>query len=97
MTIELTFACLSCSQLGRKKYCNPLSAPSRVSDLPKNIIIKINGKVAVKYRTLADDLIDFHIAKYTRIQAQTRHATSSHLIAPGYSIPSLICNTLFLD
>lgn len=47
--------------------------------------------------TLADDLIDFQIAKYTRIQAQTRHATNSQRIPPGYSMPGLICSTLFLQ
>lgn len=57
----------------------------------------MNGNVAVKYRTLADDFIDFQMAKYTNIQAHIRHATKSHRNAPASSKPVLIWSTLFLE
>lgn len=43
-----TLASVNKIQFGLKKYLNPLSAPSKVRDLPKNTIISRNGNVAVK-------------------------------------------------
>lgn len=59
----LTLAFPSNAQFGRKKYLRPFSAPSSVNERPIKTTINTNGKVAVKYLTLADDLIDFQIAK----------------------------------
>lgn len=84
------FESLSNDQLGLKKYLRPMSAPSSVRARPRKTTININGSVAVKYRALVDDFMDFHMAKYTRIQAQTRHATNSQRIRPASSIPPLI-------
>lgn len=91
-----TLALPSSDQFGRKKYRNPCCAPSNVTARPKKIIIKMNGNVAVKYRTLADDFIDFQMAKYTKIHAHIKHATKSHRNAPAFSKPSVIWSTLFL-
>lgn len=55
--------CFNSSQSGLKKNLKPLSAPSKVSDRPRNTIIKRNGKVVVIYRTLAEDFMLFHRAK----------------------------------
>lgn len=86
----LTFASASRSNLGLKKYLIPLSAPSSVRDLARNMMMRIKGIVAVKYLAFAEDFILFHMAKYTKIQAHSRQATSSHLSAPKFSIPVLM-------
>lgn len=44
----ITFASASNSSLGLKKYLIPLSAPSRVKDFARKIMIRISGIVAVK-------------------------------------------------
>ena len=49
------------------------------------------------YHTLPDVLMPFHIQRYTMTQARTRHRHRSHLMLPGYSIPSDIPRALFLQ
>lgn len=93
----ITFASASNSQRGRKKNCRPLSAPSRVRDRMRKTTIKRNGRVAVRYLTCADDLMDFQTEKYTMIQAVIKQAISSHLNGPDSSIPLLIWSTLLLN
>lgn len=82
------------SHFGLKKQLRPTSDPSRVTECARNARISTYGNVAVKQRTLPEDLILFHIEKQTRIQAKIRHAASSQRITPRWSIPSLTCNTL---
>lgn len=60
---KLTLALFSSSHFGLKKYLIPLSAPSRLNDRIKNTTMSKNGKVAVKYRTFAEDFILFQSAK----------------------------------
>lgn len=82
------------SHCGLKKQLRPTSDPSRVNECARNAMISTYGNVAVKQRTLPEDLTLFQIEKQTRIQAKMRHAASSQRITPRWSIPSLTCNTL---
>lgn len=93
---KLTLASAKSSNLGLKKYRIPLSAPSRVSDLISSTNIIMNGKVAVKYLTFADDFMLFHIPKYISTHAHIRQATNSHRRISKSSIPLPICSTFRL-
>lgn len=95
--LKLTFASPSSSHFGWKKYFIPSCAPSKVKDFARKTMMKMNGNVAVKYLTLADDLILFQRPKYTNTQAHSKHATNSHLKVPKSWRPLLICRTLMLE
>lgn len=79
---------------------SPLDEPSNSSFLcPGQGVVKefkTQKKNCMSIVTLADDLIDFQVAKYTISQAHIKQANNSQRIKPGYSIPGLICSTLFL-